>query len=279
MINVEYTGGEIKVTTGLVSILYNLPLRLVISNHVTNVEVWSCEMSDDSWASFPNNEMNDVNIYDKNGLIYSRPWDVMYDGDFLYKTLYMYCKSIDRYNMKPQGLAVGTHDGEFGEWVPCVLDYITDAYLVEASKPQFEKLSKNYEKYTNVKLINELVTLDGKPTEFYEGGRGYTNSVVERVIKSWEKEKIEKNLKNSIKIMDLIKSTPNGRIDWLHTDVEGYDDSLIMSIDKEYLPNLIIFENNNFEYDKRIGINNYLINLNYVISEFSVSTIALKVKS
>lgn len=278
MIDFVYSNKEIKITTGLVSVLYNLPLRLVISNHVTKKEIWSCEMWDESWASFPNSEMNDVSIYDKNGLVYNREWDVMYDGDFLYKTLYLYCKNIDRYNIKPMGLAIGTHDGEFGEWVPCVLDYVTEVFLVEASQPQFEKLSKNYEKHTNVKLINELVTVDGKPTEFYEGGRGYTNSVVERVIKSWETEKIEKNLKSSIRVNDLIESTPNKRIDWLHTDVEGYDGELIMSIKKDYLPNLIIFENNNFELSEKLKINNYLRDLGYEIYEFTVSSLALKRK-
>jgi hypothetical protein len=276
MIDIEYSNNDIKITTGLVSVLYNLPLRLVITNHVTKREVWTCEMGDNCWASFPNSEMNDVNIYDRNGLIYNRDWDVMYDGDFLYKTLYMYCENILRYGIKPQGLAIGTHDGEFGEWVPCVINYITDAVLVEASSPQFKKLQENYKKSVNVNLINQLVTVDGKPTEFFEGGRGYTNSVVERVIRSWEVEKIEKNLKSSTKINDLIENTPNKRIDWLHLDVEGYDGELIMSIKIDYLPNLIIFENNNFEVSEKIQINDYLKKLGYEIYEHEVSSLAIK---
>ena len=76
----------------------------------------------------------------------------------------------------------------------------------------------------------------------------------------------------------MIESTPNKRIDWLHTDVEGYDGELIMSIKKDYLPNLIIFENNNFELSEKLKINNYLRDLGYEIYEFTVSSLALKRK-
>ena len=276
MINVDYSGKEIKIQTKLVSKFYNCPLRLVISNHVTNQEIWSCELNDNTWASFPNNEMHDVNIYDKNGHIYKRDWDVLLDGDILYRSLYLYCKNLLSYNIKPQGLAIGTHDGEFGEWVPCILDHITDATLVEASSPQFSKLSKNYKDFPNVKLINELITTDGQSVEFFEGGRGYTNSVVESVIKSWETEEIHSSLRSSKSINKIIETECNGKLDWLHTDVEGYDSKLIMSIKEEYLPNLIIFENNNFDQDTRNTLNTYLELKGYTLYEETVSTLALK---
>ena len=276
MINIDYSNKEIKVTTQLVSKLYELPIRMVIKNQVSGRIVWECDLFNHGWASFPNNELNDTYIYDKRGLVYLKTWDTDDDGDILYKTLNLYCENLLRYNIKPHGLAVGTHDGEFGEWVPSVLEHKTSATLVEASTPQFEKIKENFRTLANVTLINKLVTTDGKPVEFFEGGRGYTNSVVERVIKSWETEEISSSIKPSIAINELIKSTPDGRIDWLHLDVEGYDPQLIMAIQDDLLPNLIIFENNNLKNDEKSNIFAHLEAKGYTLFHEPVSTLALK---
>jgi hypothetical protein len=160
MLRIEYIKGEIKVNTGMVSKLYDLPLHLSIAHHVSKKELWSCFLNDNSWATFPNSEMNDVIIYDANGKrIISREWNVLIEGGDLYITLYLYC--LKHPNTK--GLAIGTHDGEFGEWVPAVLNNMTHATLIEASKPQYDKLCQNYIVYKNVTLIHNLVTTNGKP--------------------------------------------------------------------------------------------------------------------
>jgi hypothetical protein len=276
MIKIEYNTIEIKVTTQLVSKLYELPLRMVIKNQVSGRLVWECDLGDNSWASFPNSELNDTYIYDKKDLICLKTWDTNDDGDILYRSLNLYCENLLRYNIKPHGLAIGTHDGEFGEWVPSVLEHKTSATLVEASTPQFEKIKTNFRTLANVILINKLVTTDGKPVEFFEGGRGYTNSVVERVIKSWETEEISSSIKPSISINELIKSTPNGYIDWLHLDVEGYDPQLIMAVEDVLLPNFIIFENNNLKNDEKTNIFTYLETKGYTLFHEPVSTLALK---
>jgi hypothetical protein len=276
MIKIDYSNKEIKVTTQLVSKLYELPLRMVIKNQVSNRIVWECDLNNNSWASFPNNELNDTYIYDKKDLICVKTWDTNDDGDMLYQTLNLYCENLLRYNVKPHGLAIGTHDGEFGEWVPSVLEHKTSATLVEASYQQFNKLKDNFKTLTNVILKNNLITTDGKLVEFFEGGRGYTNSIVERVIKSWETEQISSSMKDSVAINELIKSTPNGYIDWLHLDVEGYDPQLIMAIDLDLLPNLIIFENNNLKNEDKIMIFEYMENKGYNLFHEPVSTLALK---
>jgi len=276
MIQIDYSNKEIKVTTQLVSKLYKLPLRMVIKNQVSGRVVWECDLTDNGWASFPSNELNDTYIYDKRELIYLKTWDTDDDGDILYKTLNLYCENLLRYNIKPHGLAIGTHDGEFGEWVPSVLEHKTNATLVEGSYPQFSKLKDNFNNLTNVIMKNNIVTTDGKPVEFFEGGRGYTNSVVERVIKSWETEEITSTVKPSVNINEVIKSTPKGGIDWLHLDVEGYDPQLIMAIEESLLPNLIIFENNNLKQEERTLIISYLEQKNYTLFHEPVSTLAIK---
>ena len=93
-------------------------------------------------------------------------------------------------------------------------------------------------------MIQNIVTPKGGEVEFFEGGRGYTNTVIEKVIRDWETEEITSSKKQSISINDLILKECNGQIDWLHLDVEGLDDKLLYSLtDEQYLNlDLIIFE-------------------------------------
>jgi hypothetical protein len=274
MIEINYKDKEIKVDTQNVSKIFELPLKLSIHNHVTKKEIWHCELGDYQWASFPNKEMYDTVISDNQGrIIVRKNWDVINDGDYLYKSIYLYCLNLIRNGINPNGLAVGTHDGDFGEWVPLVLHGISRATLVEASKPQFEKLEYNYNGYDGVKLINELVTTDGKPVEFFEGGKGYTNTVVPRVIHSWEKDPISSSLKESTNINYIINQMD--RFDWLHLDVEGYDTTLIMGINPSKLPRLIIFERNNLLPEEESKIDKYLTDFGYSLHKEPVSTLAI----
>ena len=214
MIKIDFSDKKIRVETKKVSSIFKTPLKLSIQSHVTKNEIWSSQLNDGWWAEFPNNEMNDAIIMDNDGnVIGERKWDIIQDGNELYKSLYFYCLNIFNSGRMPKGIAVGTHDGLFGEWVPCVLEGVTEAILVEASQHQFEKLKESFDKFGNVILVNSLITTDGKPVEFFEGGLGYTNSVVERVIKGWEKEEIKCTIKESISITNLIdKSFENPNI-------------------------------------------------------------------
>lgn len=277
MINIDYSNKKIKVETKKVSTLFKLPLRLSIISHVSGKEIWSSELNDGWWAEFPNNEMNDVVINDAEGrFVTSRRWNVIQDGSELYKSLYLFCDQIFKRGRRPKGIAVGTHDGLFGEWVPCVLDYITDAVLVEASKKQFDDLVDNYQNIPNVSLMNCLITSDGKPVEFFEGGLGYTNSIVENVIKSWEKEEIRSTVRESISIENIIRNTVGGMIDWIHTDVEGYDSKIIMSIPDELLPRMIIFEHENMGNEENEILKKFLIERGYDLNYQNVSCVGIR---
>lgn len=277
MINITYENGEIKVETSLVSKVYNTPLKMNILNSVSGELNWSCDLNDETWASFPNMEMKDVEIRDsEDNVVILREWNLRNDGPFFYKIIYDYCNGLIKKGIIPFGVAIGTHDGEFGEWVPVVLDNKSNVLLIEASEKQFSVLCRNYKNLKNVTLLHSLITTDGKDVDFFEGGRGYTNSVKENVIRSWETEQISKSKRESIKLNDLLRNDISGKIDWLHTDVEGYDIELIMSLDVDLLPNLIIFEtNNNSDSDKEM-IEKYLIGLGYVIYKEPVSFLAIK---
>ena len=267
MITVTYNSEGIKVNVGHISKYNpNLPLRLKIKKHVSGEEQWATNLNDNWYATYPNTEMFDVEIYDsKDRLVYCKRWDVMEHGNHFYKSLWMYNKKVLSQGKLPKGLVIGTHDGEFGEWVPIVEKRECSVVLVEASDKQFQKLKHNYRNNSLVKPIQNLITPNGGEVEFFEGGAGYTNTVVENVIRHWEKEEIKSTKRPSISITDLILTECDGSIDWLHLDVEGLDAQLIMGIDetKVSLPNFIIFEDYNLSQDKKDEIYSWLHNKGY----------------
>lgn len=269
MIKVTYNSEGILVNVGEISKYNkNLPLKLRIKKHVSGELQWSTDLNDNWFGSYPNTEMFDVEICDsRGGIVYTKVWDIMEHGNYFYKSLWMYNKGILSKGKFPNGLVIGTHDGEFGEWVPIVQKRECKAVLVEASDKQFEKLRFNYNKNSLVKPIQNLITPDGGEVEFFEGGEGYTNSVVENVIRHWEKEEIKSTKRNSISITDLIIEECGGSIDWLHLDVEGLDAKLIMGIDeaKVQLPNFIIFEDYNLSDEKKKEIYTWLQDRRYRI--------------
>jgi FkbM family methyltransferase len=210
--------------------------------------------------------MFDVEICDSTDrLVYKKEWDIMEHGNHFYKSLYIFNKSIISAGKFPRGLVIGTHDGEFGEWVPIVEKRECEIILVEASDKQYNRLKNNYKNNSLVKTVQELVTTNGEDVEFFEGGAGYTNTIVENVIRHWETEEISSSKRKSVSITDLIMNECKGHIDWLHLDVEGLDAQLIMSIDesKIKLPDLIIFEDYNLTQDKKEEIYNWFQSRGY----------------
>ena len=269
MIQVTYNKDGIRVEVGVISKYNeNTPFTLNIKKHVSGEIQWSTILSDNWYATYPNTEMFDVELRDsKNKIVYIKKWDVMEHGNHFYKSLWIYNKSLISNGKFPKGLVIGTHDGEFGEWVPIVLKNECQVVLVEASDKQFGVLNKNYGNRSLVTLVNDLVTPNGGEVEFFEGGEGYTNTIVEDVIRHWEKEEIKSTKRDSISITDLILEKCGGQIDWLHLDVEGLDSQLIMGIDTEKVssPKFIIFEDYNLSQDKKNEIYSWLFNQGYDI--------------
>jgi FkbM family methyltransferase len=281
MIQVTYNKDGIRVEVEVISKYNeNTPFTLNIKKHVSGEIQWSTILSDNWYATYPNTEMFDVELRDsKNNIVYTKKWDVMEHGNHFYKSLWIYNKSLISNGKFPKGLVIGTHDGEFGEWVPIVLKNECQVVLVEASDKQFGVLNKNYGNRSLVTLVNDLVTPNGGEVEFFEGGEGYTNTIVEDVIRHWEKEEIKSTKRDSISITDLILEKCGGQIDWLHLDVEGLDSQLIMGIDTEKvsLPKFIIFEDYNLSQDKKNEIYSWLFNQGYDI--YSEGGICEAVKS
>ena len=282
MINISYKD-KIRIETGDLTGLFNpeqLPINFQIKKAVSKKVVWQTNLNSRMWAEFPNPEMNDVIVNDAKGnFIYQYRWDVIQHGSIFYKSLWLYCKSLINKGIKPNGLVIGTHDGEFGEWVPLVKNFMSDMVLVEGSEKQFDVLKNNYEGKQGVILLHDLITTDGSEVEFFEGGAGYTNSVVKRVIEYWETEEIHSTKRNSIAINDLIFNhfeTQNKKLDWLHLDVEGLDAKLILSIEEKYLPNFIIYEDFNLIEDEKNQLINFLNSKGYYLNSEGGIGMAIK---
>jgi FkbM family methyltransferase len=203
------------------------------------------------------------------------------DGGRLYKCLYGYCHRMTLQNNKLRGLAVGTHDGAFGEWVPAVREKMSKAFLIEASNKQFNELCKNYKDFSNVKLYEKLITTDGKDIEFFEGGgddEGYTNSVINEFFKKQNIKERYSRISPSTSLNEFIVKEMNSKIDWLHLDVEGYDDKLILSIDETLynLPKLIIWEYEHIEEEEKISLEKFLYDRGYIVDYDNNNAMATK---
>lgn len=269
MIDISYDNG-IRIETKNLKGLFKdeqLPLSVEIKKTISKDVVWTTKLDSFMWASYPETEINDVIIKDALGnFVYQYYWDIMKHGSIFYKSLWLYCKSLINQGVKPRGLVIGTHDGEFGEWVPLVRDFMSDVVLVEGSENQYNKLVENYGDKSGVEMIFDLITTDGSDVEFFEGGLGYTNSVVERVIKYWEKEEINSSYRTSKSINNLIIEKSLQYMDWLHLDVEGLDAKLLMAINPQFLPKFIIFEDFNLDVTEKEQISNYFRNQNYLLT-------------
>jgi len=279
MIKVDFNNG-IRIETGKLEYVFQpdqLPLEVQIQRAVSKEIIWTTNMGGGMWATYPESEINNVIVNDAKGkFVYQRNWEPITDGSIFYQSLILYCKSVANKNKKPKGLVIGTHDGEFGEWVPVALKVLSDMVLVEGSKNQYDKLCKNYVGRPGVTLLFDLITPDGSEVEFWEGGKGYTNTIVKRVIDYWEKEPISSTKRTSTSINQLIEKQCGGEIDWLHLDVEGLDAKIIMAINLKYLPGFIIFEDFNLPKEEKDTIYNYLKEKGYKLhSEAGICMAAL----
>ena len=264
MISINYNSEGIKVETTDLAFLNKdqLPLTVKFVRNLSGREMWSTVVGSYNWVTFPDSDMIDVQIEDAQGVILKRhKWDVFLNGSFFYQTLWNYCLKRSAEGKINMGIAIGTHNGEFGEWVPLSQNHLSEITLVEGSSKQFEELLKNFSKFPYLKFINEIVTPDGKEVIFYEGGQGYTNSVIKDVIEYWEKDQITETKRSSLKFNDLVSEDMN----WLHLDVEGIDDQLLMSLDKNKFKNLdiIIFEYNNLSTERRENIDTFMKSKGY----------------
>jgi len=122
-------------------------------------------------------------------------------------------------------------------------------------------------------MMNTIVTVNGGTVEWYQGGEGYTDTVVSDLIHDWlEDSQITKVQKESISFVEL---TNQNDFDWIHLDVEGIDGDLILSLEK--LPNVIVYESMNLGKEMETKLNEWFVKNNYNVLVCNGNTMATRV--
>jgi hypothetical protein len=253
------TGKVIGTLQEEVSWLYNeneFPFKFEI--FLDGKVIWSTNLYPNMWASWDTLDTNNFVAVIKNNkdeIISQFNHNIWVNRN----TTEQFFDTWINKNPKSKGIAIGTHDGTTGEWVKHVKNNTTYAVLVEASKKQFDDLTKNYSNFNNVSLRNNVITGNGENVKFYEFGSGHTNTLSESHYKNHIYVNEEVTIVNmaSVGINDLIiEENLQHNLDWLHLDTESIDDEIIMSLDFDKInkPKLIVFETINFS-KQRIGNN------------------------
>jgi hypothetical protein len=252
----------------------HLPLKIQFKNIISGEIHYESELLDYWWTEWKGAEqITDVLIYSSNEkLLYKYKWDVTVNGDIHEKMLWFYLKARQLNGLKSNGLVIGSHDGRNGHWIYPVKHKLTDVTLVDGSDKQFISLVENYKHNSNVETLNTIVTTDGSDVEWYQGGEGYTDTVVPSLINEWlDSSEITKSYRKSISINELMKDK---NYDWLHLDVEGLDGDLILALEQK--PNIIIFEDENLDVITKAKLKVWFLENSYETIKHICNTIAIK---
>ena len=252
-----------------------LPLHFMVKSLNGSV-IWHSELYPGWWSLFTEISCTNVEIIDSLGnQILNWEWRPFVNGDLCHQKFYIWSLK----NRGSNGIAIGTHNGLTGEWVIPVNKGLLKATLVEASEPQFKDLEKFYVGKKWVNCRQELVSKDGGEVTFYEGlTNGQTNSISRNTIrKHLDGNLIIPSLRPSISINELISDvSKNGEVKWLHLDLEGMDGEIIYSINKNLLPEVLIFESLHLTTEYYKNLCDYLQNQNYDVVKSNWNTICTK---
>jgi GT2 family glycosyltransferase len=250
----------VKVNPGI-EFFSSFPLYFTVQD-ISNRVIWETELYPGSWSLWPWITWTTVKIVDSLGsFIYSWEWDPIKDGCISHQLFHLWSLK----NRGSFGIAIGTHDGTSGEWVGMVKNGMLRALLIEASENQFIKLNEFYSGKKWVRCENKLITVDGKDLIFYEGGTGHTNSVKKSHIEMTVEKNIREVWKSSESLISLLEK--NLGYKWLHIDVEGIDDELILSLEgrEDLLPEVIVYEHESLPLERENILVDFLEKNNFKI--------------
>lgn len=245
----------------------DFPINFSVKKIFNDEEIYSAKLYKGWYSSHPAIDSCYAEAKTNKGIvIFREDWDPIKHGCISDSMFYLWCLK----NPGSKGMAIGSNDGSFGDYtIPFMRGLIDKMILVEASERIFDRLKENYMKFENAKTLNHLVTADGRSLKFYEStsGPGLVNSVYEEKAKFFGGDVIEV-FKESVSINDLIVNC-GMELDWIHFDVEGLDEDLVLALDFERIskPKVIIYERNKEEKDKESIVFNYLINMGYDVFE------------
>ena len=190
MININYdrtTNTTLVETKNLRVISEFLPLRVEFKNILTDEIHYEASLGENWWVEWCGGELiTDVLIYDnQDNLLQKWKWDVELHGDIIEKTLWFYLKNRLNMGLTSKGLVIGTHDGRNGHWVYPIKNNLSNVTLVEGSEKQYRELVKNWGKNNNTETLNQIITTNGLDVEWFQGGEGYTDTILPGFIDEW----------------------------------------------------------------------------------------------
>lgn len=279
MIRIKYdrdTNSTIVLTQDLTPISKHTPINIKMKDIITDEIHFDVNLNSNESAQWVGGEfITDVLIYSSNGqLLEEHRWEVSMYGDEIEKILWYYLKGRRSLGLESNGLVIGTHDGRFGHWIYPIKHQLSNGVLIEGGKKQYDLLVENYKKFSNVRLLNHIVTSDGRDVVWYEGGKGYSDTIVDGLINRFViDEPIHRYDKESVSINEIIGDND---FDWIHLDVEGSDSELILSMNSK--PNILIYENMNLNNYQSNELSNWLIKNNYLSISHKGNTLCYKIK-
>jgi len=285
MINFEFTRpndenpeGRIKVSIDYNASEYyssdQFPLHLIHKTLMGEVE-WSSDLYPGWFSEYLMNTYTTIEIIDSRGnKLFDWKWDPFIHGDYAHQYFEIWALN----NIGSNGIAIGTHNGMYGEWVGPVDKGLLKSTLVEASDIQFNDLLKYYRGKSWIECKKKLITSDGSDVIFYEGGNGFTNSISKEIIGNYvDLDYITSTLKSSESINNLIEeSSGRGRVRWIHIDVEGMDGELVYAIREDLLPDLLLFESLHMQEEYYNNLKIYLEDKGYKVAKSGWNTICTK---
>lgn len=254
---------------------FKSPFKFECVNTIDGKIKWISEdMSIGVWTSFFESCNTTAKIIDSdNVVVESWNWDTRKHGDLSHNIFLDWSLK----NIGSKGIAIGTHDGTTGEWAYPIVNNLIEGHLVEASDMQYNNLCNNYSHLKNAHPLQRLITSDGLDCEFFESGDGYTNSILKDHTLKYNST-LTSTMKKTQTINDLIiECGLKNDLKWLHLDVEGIDDELILSLDDSLisLPEIIIYETLNLSEERKNIVSDFLKTKKYYCIESGWNTVAI----
>jgi FkbM family methyltransferase len=249
------------------------PINFKVLNSVSGKTQWESDLCPGQWSYYGMISNTVSRVMRKEEILCEFTWDTFLHGDLAHQ--YMMIWAME--NKGSFGVAVGTHNGETGEWVEPVRKGLIEGILVEASDPQFLELSENYKGMKNCQVLNCLVTPEGGEFTFWESkDASYANSILKEHVEKFPGETVGKMMK-SVSLNDLI-SSQDKKVKWLHLDVEGIDTDLILNLDQEIIGSLdfIIYESLNTQVKKKEECKIFLEESGFFVKESGWNTLAIR---
>ena len=250
-----------------------VPVNFKVLSSVSGKTQWQSDLSPGSWSYYGMIANTVSQLTRKEEILCEFIWDTFLHGDLAHQ--YMMIWAIE--NKGSFGIAIGTHNGETGEWVEPVRKGLINGILVEASDTQFLELTENYRDIKNCQAINCLVTPEGGEFTFWESkDASYANSVLKDHVEKFPGEMSGKMME-SISLNDLI-SSQDKKVKWLHLDVEGIDTDLILSLSQENIESLdfIIYESLNTKEERKKECKIFLEESGFFVVESGWNTLAIR---